>query len=165
MPRALRSPREWPHTRHWGRIETTYREIAGSRWRTVAAIELGVVRSNLRTAFDRKLPPAAVQRLGRFLSDRLGRHVITLDEQIEHAVNVRREVERGDYDAGGGKIAARDGRRRPARSGHGDGPSGSFIMPTAASSALKASADRIVCARRHSSRATACSRLAGFGSG
>jgi hypothetical protein len=48
-------PRRWPSTAHWQRLESTFRALDGSRWRTAASAALGIDRGQLRAAVDREM--------------------------------------------------------------------------------------------------------------
>ncbi|MCG2645708.1 MULTISPECIES: hypothetical protein [Bradyrhizobium] len=47
--------KKFPHLPHWQLLEGVYRACDGSGWRAVAASELGVPKSQLRTIYGRPL--------------------------------------------------------------------------------------------------------------
>jgi len=84
----------WPKTKHWRRVESTFRASNGSGWRTAAAVVLGCDKRDLRGIVDRDLSPVEIKALDARLINHLHRFAVDLQEHADYMCNLARWVMR-----------------------------------------------------------------------
>ena len=84
--------RRWPNTAHWQRLEKVFREIAGERWRTEAAVAFCRHRHELRDVFDRELSAAEMKEFDDVLVSALSNHADNLEIAADRAYSMAGKI-------------------------------------------------------------------------
>jgi hypothetical protein len=84
--------RRWPNTAHWQRLESVFREIAGSRWRTEASIVVGRPRRELREIIDREFNAVELKVFNDMLVSALSNHADNLEIAADRSYSMAGKI-------------------------------------------------------------------------